>query len=95
MIHPADAEDRGIQQGDPVKVQNDKGSCVATAMLKTTVKPGVVSLPTGGWFSPSAGRVDLSGNPNMLTDDCGTSLLGQGAAAHNVGVKVIKASKTQ
>ena len=95
VIHPADAEDRGIQQGDPVKVQNDKGSCVATAMLKTTVKPGVVSLPAGGWFSPSAGRVDLSGNPNMLTDDCGTSLLGQGAAAHNVGVQVIKASNTQ
>jgi biotin/methionine sulfoxide reductase len=45
--------------------------------------PGVVALPTGAWSDPLAGgeRLDVSGNPNAVTQDVGTSRLGQGCAA--------------
>jgi biotin/methionine sulfoxide reductase len=50
----------------------------------------VVSLATGAWFSPTKDGLDVSGNPNVLTADLGTSNLGQGAAAHNIEVQVEK-----
>ncbi|WP_417264028.1 hypothetical protein, partial [Celeribacter sp.] len=39
---------------------------------------GVIVLPTGAWYRPEApeGR-DLSGNPNTLTEDRGSSKLTQ------------------
>ena len=47
-------------------------------------------MVTGSWYAPALDGVEISGNPNVLTLDCGTSRLGQGAAAHNVGVEVKK-----
>jgi len=93
VMHPRDAQDRGMQREDDIKVWNKNGACLAKIELSERIKPGVVSLPTGTWFAPSDDRLDMSGNPNSLTDDCGTSPLGQGAAAHNVGVQVEKADR--
>ena len=90
-MHPCDARDRGLQRNECVKVWNRNGACLAKVGLSEMIKPGIVSLPTGPWFAPSDHMLDVSGNPNSLTDDCGTSPLGQGAAAHNVGVQVEKA----
>ena len=59
-------------------------------LIASEIKQGVVSMVTGSWYAPAPDGVDISGNPNVLTEDCGTSRLGQGAAAHNVGVEVKK-----
>lgn len=88
LMHPVDANARKLVDGDEVRITSPFGACVARLEARITIKPGVVSLPTGSWFSPTRGEVELSGNPNVLTEDCGTSRLGQGAAAHNVGVEV-------
>lgn len=88
LMHPVDANARNLVDGDEVRITSAFGACVAKLEARNTIKPGVVSLPTGAWFSPAQGEDDLSGNPNVLTEDCGTSRLGQGAAAHNVGVEV-------
>lgn len=90
FMHPIDADARNLVDGDEVRITSPFGACVAKLEARNTIKPGVVSLPTGPWFSPAQGGEDLSGNPNVLTDDCGTSRLGQGAAAHNVSVEVTK-----
>jgi biotin/methionine sulfoxide reductase len=55
------------------------------------VTAGVVSLPTGAWFDPLPGqRLDVHGNPNAVTQDVGTSRLGQGCAAQSCLVDVAR-----
>ena len=41
-IHPTDANDRGIQDGDQVGVQSRSGDTVLTAVVTERVQPGVV-----------------------------------------------------
>jgi biotin/methionine sulfoxide reductase len=52
QIHPADARARGISDGDVVRVFNDRGACLAGAVLTAAIRRGVARLPTGAWFDP-------------------------------------------
>lgn len=92
LIHVSDAQRRGIQQDDLVRVFNDRGACLAAAVLTDQLMPGVVSLATGAWYHPIDPRdpqsLDLGGNPNMLTHDRGTSSLAQGPAANSSLVEI-------
>jgi biotin/methionine sulfoxide reductase len=87
-INPADAEARGIANGDLVRVFNDRGACRARAALTDGILPGVLALPTGAWFGDPGGNIDPEGNPNVLTKDVGTSRLGQGCSAHSALVDI-------
>lgn len=49
-IHPDDAAPRGIGNGDPVRVFNDRGACELTAHVDAAVRPGVVAA-AGLWWS--------------------------------------------
>ncbi len=87
-INPADAADRGIRSGDLVRLSNDRGSCLAGAVVDDGLMVGVVQLATGAWWTP-AGELDcVHGNPNVLTTDVGTSGLAQGSTAHTCMVEV-------
>ncbi len=81
-IHPHDAAARGISDGDIVRLYNERGACLAGAVLSEALRPGVVQLSTGAWYDPDdpAGEKPLCvhGNPNVLTRDAGTSPLAQG-----------------
>jgi len=82
-IHPQDAGKRGIGQGDPVRIYNDRGSTIASADLSEAVMPGVIQLSTGAWFAPwetAQETICLHGNPNVVTRDVGASSLSQGCA---------------
>jgi anaerobic selenocysteine-containing dehydrogenase len=48
-IHPDDAAQRGIVDGDVVEVRNDRGALVLEARLSKVVRPGVVCAPFGWW----------------------------------------------
>jgi biotin/methionine sulfoxide reductase len=91
-IHPADAAERGIRDGDLVRLFNDRGSCLAGAVLTDAIVAGVVKLSTGAWWDPQEpgipGSLDKHGNPNVLTRDRGTSSLGQGCSAQSCLVQV-------
>ena len=88
IMNPADAAERGVSDGDLVKLYNARGSCLARARLSREVMPGVVALPTGAWFDPDAEGMDTQGNPNVLTRDIGTSRIGQGCSAHTCLVDI-------
>ncbi|MEM7195539.1 MAG: molybdopterin-dependent oxidoreductase [Pseudomonadota bacterium] len=88
VLHPDSARDRGICDGDRVRLFSQRGSCYARAELSEDIRKDVVSLPTGAWFSPDTNGVDQQGNPNVLTRDSGTSRLGQGSSAHSCLVDV-------
>jgi biotin/methionine sulfoxide reductase len=81
-IHPQDAAARGIRCGDIVRLYNDRGACLAGAVLSEALRPGVVQLSTGAWYDPEDPTADnpicVHGNPNVLTRDAGTSKLAQG-----------------
>ncbi|MDR1015142.1 MAG: molybdopterin-dependent oxidoreductase [Coriobacteriales bacterium] len=46
-MNPADAEARGIEEGDYVEVFNARGHAVALARLSEEMRPGVVKYPKG------------------------------------------------
>ena len=83
-MHPQDAAARGIGGGDVVRLYNDRGACLAGAVLSDALRPGVVQLSTGAWYDPEDPAADeplcVHGNPNVLTRDAGTSCLAQGCA---------------
>ena len=88
-MNPQDAASRGVRRTDMVRVFNDRGECLAAAQPSDDLRPGVVELPTGAWYAPvEPGGLDLSGNPNVLTRDAGTSKLAQGTTAHSCLVQV-------
>jgi biotin/methionine sulfoxide reductase len=79
-LNPADARQRGIADGDVVELFNDRGRCLAGAIVSDDIAPGVARLNTGAWFDPD-GELEKHGNPNSLTLDCGSSSLSQGCSA--------------
>jgi biotin/methionine sulfoxide reductase len=91
-IHPADAASRGISDGDVVRIRNDRGACLAGAILDDALRPGVVQLSTGAWYDPEDAEADkpfcVHGNPNVLTRDFGTSRLSQGCTGQLTCVQV-------
>ena len=87
-IHPTTARDRGISEGDVVRVFNNRGSCLAGALLDDALMPEVVQLSTGAWYDPDPEGMCRAGNPNVLTRDKGTSKLAQGPSAHTCLVDI-------
>lgn len=91
-MHPEDAAQRQLEDGNIVRVYNDRGACLAAVELTDSIRPRVVELPTGAWFDPenpqNDGGLEVHGNPNVLTRDRGTSQLAQGPSAHSCLVEV-------
>jgi biotin/methionine sulfoxide reductase len=90
QINPQDAALRSIEALDLVRVFNDRGACMAAAVLNEDVMPGVVVMSTGAWFDPQGSRLERHGNPNVLTVDIGTSSLTQAPSALSALVQVAK-----
>ncbi len=88
-LHPRDAQARGIEAGDVVRIFNDRGQVLAGAVVSDMVMPGVIQLATGAWYDPQTPLgLDRHGNPNVLTIDRGTSRLAQGPIAMSCLVEV-------
>ncbi len=91
-MNPADGAARGLKSGDVARVFNDRGAVLAGVELSADLRPGVIELPTGSWFDPlvpgEIGSLDKHGNPNVLTQDDGTSRLAQGPAPNTCLVEV-------
>jgi len=87
-IHPDVAATRGIVDGDVVRIHNDRGACLAGAVIDDAVSPDVLQISTGAWYDPGEDGTCRAGNPNVLTRDKGTSGLAQGPTAHTCLVEV-------
>ncbi len=62
-IHPDDATQQNIAEGDRIGIETPKGAVEMTARIATVVRPGMVRL-AWGW-----GDYDPRGNLNALTED--------------------------
>lgn len=91
QINSADAGARGIATGDIVRLENERGACRARALVTDGVRKGVIIMATGAWFVPDAreSRLEINGNPNVLTANRQTSSLGQACAALSALVRLL------
>jgi biotin/methionine sulfoxide reductase len=88
-LNPDDAAARGIVDGAVVEVFNDRGRCLAGAVVTQDIMPGVARLATGAWYDYDwQTGIEKHGNPNALTRDVGASGLSQGCTAQTCLVDV-------
>lgn len=95
-LHPDDARERGIVDGEIVRVFNDRGQILAGAVVTEQVRPNCVVVHEGAWYDPAEpgtiGSLCKHGDVNVLTLDKGTSKLAQGNIAYTTLVQVEKFS---
>jgi molybdopterin-containing oxidoreductase family molybdopterin binding subunit len=48
-MHPHDASERGILDGDTVRVYNDRGCFESEVILTEAIKPGALNICQGWW----------------------------------------------
>jgi len=92
-INPEDAKQKGIKNGDLVRVFNDRGQLLAGAVLSDSYARGVIRIEEGAWYGPlneKQGAICTYGDPNTLTLDVGSSELAQATSANTCIVDVEK-----
>lgn len=67
MINSNDAAARGIENGDTVRVFNDRGTIEIEARVSPRIRPGNVCVWQGAWHDPNKDGIDLGGCANTLT----------------------------
>ncbi len=87
LIHPDDAEVRGIGDGDKVSVFNDLATIEVGARITDDTAIGVVVVPLGYWRKSDGVGIGVNAlNPAALTD------IGQGPALTDTRVEVAAAN---
>nr|MCR5370711.1 molybdopterin-dependent oxidoreductase [Clostridium sp.] len=67
-IHPDDAADRGIGDGDTVEIFNRRGVIRMPAHVTDRIMKGVCGMPQGAWYTPDReDGADIRGSINVLT----------------------------
>jgi len=93
-IHPTDASARGIQNGDIVKIYNDRGVVLGIAVVTERVAPGVIHSYQAAKYDPlEPGKpysVEKGGCVNLLTPDRFMSKNASGFAPNSCLVEVAK-----
>jgi len=89
FINPIDAKARGIQNGEVVRVWNDRGELVIPVRITPRILPGVVDIPQGAWWYPDENGVDFGGNINVLTSEHWTPYA-FGTSQHTIMVQIEK-----
>ncbi len=70
-MHPADAADRGLEDGELVRVYNDLGEVQLTLRVTDVMRPGVVCAFKGAWMRTSTNGQTISAlAPGHVADLC-------------------------
>jgi anaerobic selenocysteine-containing dehydrogenase len=86
LMHPDDATRRALEDGDPVRIYNERGEVRCNLQVGAWIRPGTVSLPKGLWRRHTAnGYTATVLVPDTLTD------IGGGACFNDARVEVEKA----
>jgi len=97
-INPKDAKKYGVTNGDLVEVYNARGKVLAGAVVTEDIRPGVVAIEEGAWYSAensgdSKSRCN-SGHCNVLTSSRPSSQMAQATTANTTLVAIKKAEGT-
>lgn len=90
VLHPEDAEERGVSAGDLVRAWNDRGEMIARAELSDRMIRGVACLYEGIWMEPGADGRPGGAAANLLTDTEG-SAPSTACVMHGIPIEVERA----
>ena len=90
FVNRLDAAERGITDGDQVRIWNDRGEMVLPCRLTDRLMPGVVDVPQGAWWNPDGDGIDRRGNTNVLSSLRPTPLA-FGNAQHTIMAQLSRA----
>lgn len=82
-MHPVDAAERGLAEGQSVVVENELASLEVTVSIDDTMRPGVVMMPKGIWLRHHPEGIGVS----ALCPDTGTAQV-NGACFNDARVEV-------
>jgi anaerobic selenocysteine-containing dehydrogenase len=71
QVNAEDAARRGIEDGDSVRVWNDRGECLLIARISDRVKPGVAVALSIWWNKLSPGRTNVNQTASQALTDIG------------------------
>jgi anaerobic selenocysteine-containing dehydrogenase len=71
VIHPDDANARGIASGDPVRIFNDRGSLLAIARVSDRARRGLVVAPSVWWRRLAPGGENANAVTSQALTDMG------------------------
>jgi anaerobic selenocysteine-containing dehydrogenase len=84
-LHPEDARERGLAEGDEAVVRNETGRMQLLVTLSDAVPRGVVYSPKGRWPKREENRANVNTlNPGEIAD------MGQSTSVHGVEVLVAR-----
>jgi len=88
MMHPADADMRGLRSGQDVRLWNDRGEVFLPLSITEAVRPGVVASEKGAWLCTSRSGQTISAlvSADMRAD------LAEGACFNDTHVEVTQAA---
>src|SRR6185369_8629592 len=87
IINPIDASSRQIQDGDMLRVWNDRGECNLIAQISMRVRRGVAVAPSTWWKKLSPGHRNINATTSQKLTD-----LGGGATFYDNLVEISKAA---
>jgi anaerobic dimethyl sulfoxide reductase subunit A len=90
FMNPIDALPRDIQDGELVKVYNERGALILPCRFTDRIMPGVIDIPQGAWHAPDEDGTDRGGCVNVLTSHRWTPFA-FATAQHTIMVQVQKA----
>jgi anaerobic dimethyl sulfoxide reductase subunit A len=90
FLNPIDARARGIQDGEQVRIYNERGSLLIPCRLTPRIMPGVIDVPQGAWYEPDEDGTDRGGCVNVLTSQRWTPFA-FGTAQHTIMVQAERA----
>lgn len=88
-MHPFDAGQRNIADGDSAEVFNDRGRTQIKVFVTERIVKGVVAMAQGAWYSPDGTGTDKNGSINVLTSVTPTPLA-RGNPQHTNLVEVVR-----
>ena len=93
-MHPLDARERGVVDGECVEVSSLYGRLLIEAKVTERIMPGVIAMGEGAWHDADmdGDRVDRGGCINTLTSSRATPLA-KGNPQHSNYVQVAKARR--
>jgi trimethylamine-N-oxide reductase (cytochrome c) len=88
-LSPADAAERGIKDGDVVKLYNERGGVLGGVILTERIMPGVVYMDHGARMDPIvSGELDRGGSNNLICPHKTTSRNASGEVTSGFLVEV-------